>query len=223
MDIRPIEPGPPWDYEAIASDRMRTARTVLDMGTGGGEVLSRVTRGTSATIVATEEWSINAPVARARLAPLGIGVIRSRSVQLPFSDATFDLVLNRHEELDPGEIDRVLRPGGGVVTQQVGHDTWPELTAFFPRRTRFPNHFDAYRRGFEVADMAVSATRHSRRVAYRTLGDLVFMLMVSPWTIPDFDPAHDIDALLRLERECADNSGVVLTETCYLIVAQKPG
>lgn len=50
---------------------------------------------------------------RQRLSPLGIC---SRQVEgkdtLPFADASFDLILNRHGNYDPTELCRLLRPGG---------------------------------------------------------------------------------------------------------------
>jgi SAM-dependent methyltransferase len=221
VDVRPLEPGPPWDYEAIARDQVSRARAVLDQGTGGGEVLSRVIDGLSARVVATEPWVVNAPVARRRLAPLGVRVVRCSSLHLPFGDAGFDLVLDRHEELDPAEVARVLRPGGWVVTQQVGHDDWAELWRFFPDRHEFGDHFRAYSDGFRAAGMAVAATKHYRKVAFRTLGAVVFMLLLTPWWVPGFDPQREIDALLALEDALRSDEGIVLTESRYLITAEK--
>ncbi|MGA7669203.1 MAG: methyltransferase domain-containing protein [Nitrolancea sp.] len=223
VDATPLEPGPPWDYEAIAQDHARTARRILDLGTGGGEVLERIIGGLDRPFVATEEWYTNAPVARARLAPLGGEVVRCSSLALPFCDASFDLVLDRHEELDPAEVVRVLVPGGRVVTQQVVPEHWPELTEFFPHRQRFPDHFALYAAAFESAGMRVDRAHHEHRVAYGSLGDVVFMLLTAPWTIPGFDPIKEIDALLAFEDAHGSDDGIVLTEGYYLIEGQKPG
>lgn len=219
--MRPLEPGPHWDYEGIARQHARRARSILDLGTGGGEVLARITGGLTSQVVATEEWEVNAPVARRRLAPLGVAVVRCSSLQLPFDDESFDLILDRHEALDPDEVVRVLRPGGYVVTQQVEGDTWPELATFFPRKQGFGDHFTAYRTAFAAAGMAVAGVRHRHCVAYATLGDVVFMLLITPWTIPGFDPEQDIDALLALEDACGTSDGIVLTEGYYLLTAKK--
>ncbi len=174
VDKEPLEPGPPWDYEAIAREHARNAQRILDLGTGGGEVLERIVAGLDARAVATEEWAVNAPVARERLAPLGGEVVRCSSLALPFLDASFDLVLDRHEELDPSEIDRVLSPGGCFVTQQVVSDHWPELTEFFPHRQSLPRPFHAAtllpsRR----PGCASASAQHEHHVAYRSLGDVV--------------------------------------------------
>jgi SAM-dependent methyltransferase len=220
---RHLDAGPPWDYESAARGRAAGVRAALDMGTGGGEVLARVAADLPTRFVATEEWVRNAPVANRLLAPLGIDVVRTQSLSLPFRDSAFDLVLNRHEELEPSEVARVLSRSGTVLTQQVGPDNWPELDQFFPRRHDFGDLFAQYRDGFETAGLTlVSALQHRERVAFGSLGDVVYMLLVAPWDIPGFDPEADIEALLALEDACGTADGVVLTESRFLIEARKP-
>jgi SAM-dependent methyltransferase len=217
----PLEPGPPWDYEAIAREHARSAGSILDLGTGGGEVLERIVAGVDARVVATEEWKVNAPVARRRLSPLGAEVVNCSSYDLPFLDDSFDLVLDRHEALIPEETMRVLQAGGWVITQQVIPEHWPELTEFFPHREMFDDHYRIYAEAFEAAGMAVQRARFEHRVSYATLGDVVFMLLIAPWTIPNFDPEREIDALIALEDACRTDDGIVLTEGYYLITVQK--
>ena len=223
VDVRPLEPGPPWDYELIAREYASRARDVLDLGTGGGEVLSRAIRALPARVVATEEWEVNAPVAHRRLAAAGVRVVRCSSLELPFRDAAFDLILDRHEALSPAEIARVLRPGGGLVTQQCGHDDWAELWPFFPDRVAFGDHFRAYVDGLRAAGLTVSATRHRRKVALGSLGDLAFMLLLQPWWLPRFDPVRDIETLLAIEDALGTEDGIVLTESRYFLAARKAG
>lgn len=78
---------------------MSSAATVLDMGTGDGERFAKLTDGFHGRACATEEWDASAPIAAERLRPLSVHVVRCRSHHLPFRDETFDLVLNRHEQL----------------------------------------------------------------------------------------------------------------------------
>jgi SAM-dependent methyltransferase len=130
-------------------------------------------------------------------------------------------VLNRHEELDPGEVARVLRPGGRLVTQQVGHDDWAELWRFFPERTDFGDLYAAYVDGLRAAGLSVIAAKHYRRVAYRTLGDLAYMLLLAPWLLPEFDPERDVDRLMAVEDALGTVEGIVVTESRYLVLADK--
>ena len=219
---RPLSDGPPWDYEARARTLATGARTVLDMGTGGGEVFSRVLEGFSGRAVATEAWPPNAPVALRRLQPMGVGVVQSRDFEMPFRAAAFDLVLNRHEALLPAEVARVLAPGGRVLTQQV-HPHWhAELRHAFPRMTVFEQHHETYPLGFRNAGLSiVDFQEHVRPVAYQHLGEIVYMLVAAPWTVPDFDVEADLDALLEVEHTLRRPEGIVLTDRRYILEAVK--
>ncbi|MEX0786675.1 MAG: class I SAM-dependent methyltransferase [Dehalococcoidia bacterium] len=218
-----FEGGPPWDYGAIVREHAVGRASALDMGTGGGEVLSRMRGALPERVVAIEEWHVNAPVARDLLAPLGVAVVRARSIELPFHDAAFDLVLNRHEELDPGEVARVLAPGGALITQQVGRSNWQELRTHFPRMTDFGDQRAAYASGLANAGLIVTTNvEHEFHTAFGSLGDIVYMLSVTPWSVSDFDVERDLEALLALEEACRTERGLVLTEGRYLLVAENP-
>ena len=204
-------------------EHARRARSIVDLGTGGGEVLARIVTGVQGRVVATEEWAVNAPIAAERLRPLGVAVVRADSLRLPFADGAFDLVLDRHEALAPSDVARVLAPGGTVITQQVGNDNWPEFSQFM-ETTVFPDHFNIYQRGFAAAGLTIEDARwHEERVAFGSLGDMVYMLLVSPWSYPAFDTARDIDKLLALEDALGTADGIVAKEMHYIIVARKPG
>ena len=223
-DVTPtvLDPEPPWNYAHLAVEGGRHAAYVLDMGTGGGELLAELRAGLPGRVLATEEWHRNVPVASRRLAPLGVPVVWCRSLNLPFVDATFDLVLNRHEELDPAEVARVMRPGGCVITQQVGRSNWHELRRFVPRMTDFGDLFGAYTRGLGATGLEIlDAREHEYRVAY-PMDALVYLLAIMPWSIPDLDLDSDLDAVLAVESACGGPEGVTLTESRFLIIARKP-
>ena len=214
----------PWNYEARARQLAASARHVVDLGTGGGEVYAQILAGYPCRAVATEGWAPNASVAARHLAPLGVPVVHALNLHLPFTAECFDLVLDRHEELSPTDVARVLRPGGRVLTQQVHPDYHAELRVYFPRMTVFEPHDIVYPEGLVDAGMEVVDWRHhTRRVAYRRLGHLVYFLVAAPWTIPDFDLEADLDALLAVERELGGPEGIVLTDPRYLLEARKPG
>ena len=129
------------DYEGRARERISGAHAVLDLGTGGGEVLSRLAPFPKVA-VATEAYPPNVTQASRRLTPLGVQVIwadpacsDSRGPQpqgqwphrrLPFADDTFDLVHARSISFCPREVYRVLKPGGTLLTLQGGNpEGWP--------------------------------------------------------------------------------------------------
>ncbi len=223
LDVRELEAGPPWDYAELARDAGHRASAVLDMGTGGGEFIAKIRDSLPHRVIVTEQWEVNAPIAKHRLAPLGVEVARCKSRELPFADESFDLVLNRHEELDPADVARVLKRGGKVITQQVGRQNWHELRRYFPRKVDFGDLRGEYARGFEGAGLRVARDeQHEYRVAFASLGEIVFMLLIAPWEIPHFDVEKDIDGLLQLEAAQLTERGLELTESRFLLVAEKP-
>lgn len=227
LKVTHLERAQPWDYVGIARKHATKAARVIDMGTGGGEVYSRIIDGlddaSGRRFLASEEWHVNTPVARDCLAPLGVQVVNASSERTPWADASFDLILSRHEAIVPAEIARVLKPGGVFITQQVAKEQWQELTEFFPNRTVFPDHFVDYRREFEAAGMSITlAEHHQWRAAYATLGEVAYMLILSPWEFEGLDPVRDIDALLALEDKHGGEQGIVLTLARYLMIAIKP-
>jgi hypothetical protein len=126
----------PWSYAEIVESYAASAHRMLDMGTGGGELLS--TLGTAPVTVTTEAWPPNAPIAARRLRPLGIPVVRDEGApdnidqadergRLPFRTAAFDLVINRHEAFLAAEVARVLDRPGVFITQQVDFRSYDDL------------------------------------------------------------------------------------------------
>jgi len=134
---RATEERPPWGYARMLGARMSALAGVpdaaaLDLQTGGGEVLATIPAGPP-LLAATESWPPNVEVARRNLARLGARVVPvgDELADLPFADATFDLVVSRHPVAVPWEeVARVLKPGGTYFSQDVGDGSVRELTEF---------------------------------------------------------------------------------------------
>ncbi|MCU1422464.1 MAG: methyltransferase type 11, partial [Microbacteriaceae bacterium] len=116
FDGRAIEERTSWGYSRLLPQRYASAIAVLDLETGGGEVFSEALAATPvapAIVAATESWEPNLELARAALAPWRADVHNiADAADLPFPDATFDVVSSRHPTFTRfDEIARVLRPG----------------------------------------------------------------------------------------------------------------
>ena len=199
------------------------ARTVLDMGTVSGArgflSCSKDTTGSRSQLRDGRETST---VASQELSTYGAPVAYASGLSLPFADACFDLVLNRHNELTPADVARVLSPGGSFLTQQVGHYNWQELRAFFLRQTDLGPKFDRYQKEFLAAGLAIErAETHDTPVACRSLGDLVYLLTATLWTVPGFDLEADLDTLLALEQALYKDDHIALTNSRYIIEVHK--
>jgi SAM-dependent methyltransferase len=139
---RYVEQQPPWSYDDLARDVLTGAKSSLDMGTGGGEVLSRLLDVLPADTMATEGWPPNLPVARAALEPHRVEVVAydaERDRSMPFDDGRFDVVLNRYEAYDAAEVHRILGSGGRFLTQQVDGRDFEETQQLFGHHSAYPH------------------------------------------------------------------------------------
>jgi SAM-dependent methyltransferase len=181
----------PWSYGSLVVPQMDGIDAMLDMGTGGGELLCNL-RPLPPTTHATEGWAPNIPIARERLEPLGITVhaIVDDGAPLPFADASLDLVINRHESYDPHEIRRVLRPGGRFITQQVGGQNDTDLNELFEAPPEIDyTDWTLERAVAEMKDagMHVVDSREAFPAThFYDVGALIFYLKATPWQIADF-------------------------------------
>ncbi|WP_084965508.1 class I SAM-dependent methyltransferase [Thermoactinospora rubra] len=202
----------PWSYEALVRDHLGQAASLLDLGTGGGELLASLAP-LPARTAATEGYAPNVPVARRRLGPLGVKVVEVDDDRLPFPDKSFDLVINRHESYDPGEVRRVLKKGGTFLTQQVGGRDLHEVNEALGGP---PNEWHAWdlrqategllQAGFEVT------WREEARVpaVFRDVGALVLYLRLIPWQVPGFTVERYGERLRQLH-----DGGFPLHVTCH--------
>ena len=212
----------PWDYVALAAEAAGRAERVLDIDTGGGEVLA--TLGVPRGSVALEPYSPNLPVARARLLPYGIEVRPRTDRRLPCGSSDFDLILNRHGAFDPAEVARVLRPGGVFWTQQVGADNDAELNTALGAAPVLGGLSSADAAellragGLQVlrADEAWPQTR------FLDVGAVVLHLRAVSWQVPDFDVVRHRPQLLEIDRIIRTDGAFTVTDHRLLLHAVRP-
>lgn len=109
-----------WDYLELVKSYLNPTMRLLDMGTGGGELLATLQHPLLKTAV-TEGWPPNYQLLLKKLAPKGVNVqFVGDEDSLNFPDNSFDIVLNSHASFSIEEVKRVLKPTGIFITQQVG-------------------------------------------------------------------------------------------------------
>ena len=199
LNPRRREDAPPWDYRALALERMRAAHTMLDMDTGGGEFLASLAPFPPDTR-ATEGYPPNIPLAKARLEPLGVPVFEfTEEAHLPFEDAAFDLVINRHGGYNGPELQRILKPGGIFLTQQVGGLNEIRLNELLQDEVHaeYDYHTLDYAAGLLVnAGMELLQAREDFPVSeFYDLAGVVYYLRVISWQVPGFTPEAYLERL----------------------------
>jgi SAM-dependent methyltransferase len=235
----------PWDYDAVVSAHTVGARSLLDLGTGGGEWLA-AHRPLAPLTVATECWPPNALVAARTLRPLGAHVVRVEAAddndqqgdneqqgdndqqargpvrgRLPFRDACFDAVVDRNEAFVADEVARVLAPGGTFVTEQVGpgcHDdlyTLLELTAPPPARWAL----DMAVRQVRAAGLEVVDAADGLAVrTFADMGAVAWWLRQVPWAVEGFTVEGFRD---RLAAAYARGGPYAVREPRFRLVARR--
>jgi SAM-dependent methyltransferase len=226
LDGRMLEEHPPWSYAARAAELMDRATSLLDMGTGGGERLLALRENWPEKVVATEDYTPNVQLATDRLAPLGVRVVETslnRYTPMPFADAEFDLVLNRHSGTNPSEVARVLAPGGTFLTQQV-HGLWAQdLIAAFGAEPAWPHATleNKVRRLQNVGLTILVAEEWSGAFAFTDVGAIVYYLKAIPWVVDSFSVETHLEHLFALQDRLERGEGLVFEARKYLVEARK--
>jgi SAM-dependent methyltransferase len=208
--------GPSWSYPGLARALLRRAGAALDLDTGGGELLAELAPLPPHT-VAVESWARNTPVARDRLAPFGVPVL----TELPGGEEEFDVVLSRHGRLPAADIFRLLRPGGHLLSQQVGSDDLAGLNAALgapPAHHRWSAA--VVTAALEEAGLHVTDVREEYPdVIFHSVGEVVRQLRDLPWQIRDFSTEKYADALGRVDSFIRLHGALTVTAHRFLIQA----
>jgi len=115
-----------WKRRAVLWLRARPGDTVLDLCCGTGDVALALAR-RGATVTGIDFSHAMLDVARRRHAPTGVQFIHGDAMQLPFPDASADIVTVASGLRNVADVDRalaewrrVLRPGGRLVVLEFG-------------------------------------------------------------------------------------------------------
>jgi len=216
-----------WDYVNTVREYLKQDSILLDMGTGGGEILLTIQHPYHLTYV-TEAYPPNVELCKKTLAPLGIHVSQvygDYNDNLPFEDGMFDAVINRHESFDMGEVNRILKPNGFFITQQVGSENNLNLhKALLPDSGQpFPNH---------TLDNNVNIIKnHGFDVILKDecfpigkifdVGAVVYHAKIIEWEYPDFSVERYFDKLVDLQKHIESNGFFENMGHRFIIIAQK--
>lgn len=225
LDNRMISDALPWDYASILIPYLQGASSLLDMGTGGGEVLSQLSP-LPKRVVATEGYTPNVPVAQKHLAPLGITVVHADGEDLlPFPDASFDLIINRHESYLPQELYRLLPPGGHFITQQVGGQDCDALNDALgiPKTVALPWFTLDYATqqlkdaGFEI----LQAQEYFPSIRFTDAGAVAYYAKIIEWQFKDFSVERCADALVAIHHQIQAEGCLQANSHRFVIEARK--
>ncbi|MFX1283544.1 MAG: class I SAM-dependent methyltransferase [Promethearchaeota archaeon] len=219
----------PWSYIVAINKYIQNSNYMLDMGTGGGEFLSKLSPLPKHTY-ATEAYKPNVSIAKERLEPLGIKVVeitegKQEKSPLPFNDEFFDFVINRHEYYEANEIFRILKPQGIFITQQVGYRNNEDLRMIFGSiepENDFIWNLETAIKHLKHKNFTLLTTKeyigHNRFYDIRTL---VFLLKILTWEFPNFSVDKYENQLYDYYIKLVENGYFDSLSHRFFIIAQK--
>ncbi|MBE6037815.1 MAG: class I SAM-dependent methyltransferase [Anaerofustis stercorihominis] len=213
-----------WDYYDIIKEYLKDEHILLDMDTGGGEFLLKLSHPYENTSV-TEGYSPNAELCRERLSPLGISVYECGAQSLPFDDNIFDIIINRHGSFSPSEIYRVLKSGGLFITQQVGEDNEREVVKLLLGDTPkpFPGmNLKEQKNAFESAGFEIVKARESYvPIEFYDISALVWFAKIIEWEFVGFSVEKCFERLCEAKRIIDTKGKVSGNIHRYMLVCRK--
>ena len=215
----------PWDYRQVIGQYLTPEKKLLDIDTGGGEFLLSLGHPYENTS-ATENYLPNVQLCKETLLPLGIDFRQADgNGQLPYGDSSFDVVINRHGDLNPAEIYRVLKPGGVFLSQQVGAENDRALVELLCGSVPMPFAEQyAERAGEKFRKTGFSVLRQEecfRFVRFYDVGALVWFARVIPWEFPDFSVDTHLEKLMNAQGVLEEKGFIEGRTHRFLLVAQK--
>lgn len=195
------------------------------MGTGGGEFLLSLKHPYSNTVV-TEMWEPNVKLCKEKLEPLGIEVRQIfNDDDLPFEANTFDFIINRHEAYNIQEVNRILKPNGIFITQQVGGKNNEVLSQTLIKdfNPQYPdNTLDQALK--EAAENSFEVIYHNEYFPYlrfKDIGAIVYFAKIIEWEFPNFSVDNCFTALCKLNEELKPKGYIESLEHRFILVCRK--
>lgn len=215
----------PWNYESIVRKYLRPDMKMLDIDTGGGEVLISFKHPYNLTS-ATEAYPPNVKLCKETLMPLGIDFRESGNYSdLPFDDCEFDIVLNRHGTYDLKEIKRILKNDGIFITQQVGEQNNHELIEqLCPgcysqfKNWNLSSQIECFNEfGFDI----LKSDECFIKSVFYDVGAIVWYAKIIEWEFIDFSVENNFEQLLKMQKTLKQQGKIESSIHRFIIVGRK--
>ena len=142
---------------------------------------------------------------------------------MPFDDAEFDLILNRHAAFNPNEVARILTVSGTFLTQQV-HGLWAvDLLRAFDAKPQWPDATpEKYLPRLKASGLKILKHQDwSGKLTFTDVGAIVYYLKAVPWLVPGFSVTSHLEHLLKLQNQLENGEALTFVARKYMIEAKK--
>lgn len=158
--------------------------------------------------------------------PLGVKLVQVWGNDIPpFADSYFDLITNRHGSFTAHELQRILKPGGIFITQQVGGENNFRLNQLLQEKPEFIySHWTlelAVKQLTEAGFQILEQKNEYPETTISDIGALVFHLKAIQWQITDFSVEKYNAKLGEIHNMIQETGSLKIKSHRFLIVAQK--
>ncbi|WP_240644651.1 class I SAM-dependent methyltransferase [Paenibacillus paeoniae] len=205
---------------------MNDSDVILDMGTGGGEFLLSLSPPAGRTF-ATEAYPPNVAICQQKLPAYGIDIRQVYDDEkLPYEDRFFDLVMNRHESYSPGEVYRILKPGGLFITQQVGGQNNREMSRYLlgDGAIAVDSKFDLEGSVSELVSTGFAICESAEffpEQRFYDVGAFVYFAKILEWEFSGFSVEKCYNELCLLQAKIETDGSFTSKEHRFFIMARK--
>lgn len=217
----------PWNYQKLVLSYLESDMQLLDMGTGGGELLKTFHHPNSKTQV-TEAWQPNINLLRQTIAKQGIKVhalTQKNEAALPVENNSLDIITNSHAAFNPKLIKDKLKSGGYFISQQVGALNNYSLSRFFdsdyvpayPNNTLLKTVVDFQNLGFEI----LLAKEYQPSMTFFDVGAVIYYASIIPWEFVNFSVDSRLPQLNHLDKLIKDCGLVTTKEDRFILIVRK--
>jgi ubiquinone/menaquinone biosynthesis C-methylase UbiE len=211
---------------------LKPGMRLLDIGCGTGHIIQRLVSSCA------EAFHIGLDISpamieiaeRDNLSSPNVGFTLGDGMQLPFSDCSFDIVINRLAEHSVHEVYRVVREGGYFLEYGLGPAADKEIKEFFPDRIEvgsfcIPGVMEKWKE--EVCQEVVEAgftvgnvEDYREETHFRNVEELMDTIEMVP-LVKDFDRDKDREIVNALAEKYAAETGITTTWHYYVLEARK--
>lgn len=217
-----------WDFSDEVIKRSKRSDILLDIGTGGGEGLLKISSSilltvgidSSAGMIESAQQNLEKSVQR------NVRFTEMAAENLQFPEGFFDIVVSRHAPFNSDEVAKVLKTDGIFVTQQVSEDDKLNIKNTFGRGQSF-GEMDGTLKEKYIKELKKAGFSHVQsyddnvKEYYQRTEDLLFLLQNTP-IIPSF--SHEKEDLVLLKKFIDDNQtakGICTNSKRFLLIARK--
>lgn len=226
--VKSVSEGVTWDFDEEVIKKCDNKDILLDIGTGGGESLLKISH-SLLLLIGIDLSSGMIETAQSNLKKSNISNVKffqMSSENLQFPSAFFDVISSRHAPFSSKEVFKVLKSDGYFLTQQVSEADKLNIKEAFGRGQAF-NQSDGKLKEQYIRELSnagfseVKSYEYNAFDYFQTPEDLIFLLKHTPIISNFGQDKRDFELLNKFIEKNKTEKGIMTNSKRFLIIAKK--